>query len=400
LPFKAQTRKSFCFLFLRTNKRFFLKKEAKTSIRWRWCKERSDAMQFGVAVSTAADSWKVVARAEELGFRRAWFYDTQMISADCFVAMGAAAVKTSRIRLATGVAVPSNRIPAVTANALATLNALAPGRIDFGIGTGFSARRAMGLGAVKLADMAEHARVVMALLRGETVETEIEGAQRKIRLLNPEAGLINIRDAVGLYVSAMGPRARRLTAELGAGWITLMASAAAGMASLREMQAAWAASGRVADDLDAVGFAYGAVLAPGEAADSPRVIAECGPRAATLLHRMVDEALLGLPSAMPPPDWAKAAVDEYVAAILQSEPRDAQYLNNHRGHLVYVRPDERKAMSAELIRYTSLTGTQDEVIAWVEALRDAGYREFVACIVPGQERALEDWARVMRAVGG
>ena len=93
-------------------------------------------------------------------------------------------------------------------------------------------------------------------------------------------------------------------------------------------------------------------------------------------------------------------MDEYVAAILQSEPRDAQYLNNHRGHLVYVRPDERKAMSAELIRYTSLTGTQDEVIAWVEALRDAGYREFVACIVPGQERALEDWARVMRAVGG
>src|SRR5262245_15613802 len=122
-------------------------------------------MQFGVAVSTAGDSWKVVARAEELGYRRAWFYDTQMISADCFTAMGAAAVKTSRIRLGTGVLVPSNRIAAVTANSLATLNALAPGRIDFGIGTGFSARRAMGLGAVKLADMAEYTRAVTGLLR-------------------------------------------------------------------------------------------------------------------------------------------------------------------------------------------------------------------------------------------
>ena len=29
--------------------------------------------------------------AEELGFTHAWFYDTQMLSADCFVAMGAAA---------------------------------------------------------------------------------------------------------------------------------------------------------------------------------------------------------------------------------------------------------------------------------------------------------------------
>jgi hypothetical protein len=28
---------------------------------------------------------------------------------------------------------------------------LAPGRIDFGVGTGFTGRRAMGLGAVKLA---------------------------------------------------------------------------------------------------------------------------------------------------------------------------------------------------------------------------------------------------------
>src|SRR5580704_2676911 len=109
-------------------------------------------MEFGIAVSTAADSWKVVARAEELGFSHAWFYDTQMLSADCFVAMGAAAVKTSRIRLGTGVLVPSNRIAAVAANAFATLNKLAPGRIDFGVGTGFTARRAMGLGAMKLKD--------------------------------------------------------------------------------------------------------------------------------------------------------------------------------------------------------------------------------------------------------
>ena len=48
-------------------------------------------MDFGIAVATPADSWKVVKRAEELGFSHAWFYDTQMLSADCFVAMGAAA---------------------------------------------------------------------------------------------------------------------------------------------------------------------------------------------------------------------------------------------------------------------------------------------------------------------
>ena len=110
-------------------------------------------MRFAIAIPTDADSWRVVRRAEELGFCRAWFYDTQMLSADPFVAMAAAAMKTTRIRLATGVLIPSNRIAAVAANAFASLNKLAPGRIDFGIGTGFTGRRAMGLGAVKLKDM-------------------------------------------------------------------------------------------------------------------------------------------------------------------------------------------------------------------------------------------------------
>ncbi len=51
-------------------------------------------MDFGITVATAADSWKVVKRAEELGYTYAWFYDTQMLNADPFVAMAAAAVHT------------------------------------------------------------------------------------------------------------------------------------------------------------------------------------------------------------------------------------------------------------------------------------------------------------------
>src|SRR6202035_3462257 len=135
-------------------------------------------MRFAIAIPTDAESWRLVRRAEELGFSRAWFYDTQMLSADCFVAMAACAMKTTRIRLGTGVLIPSNRIAAVTANAFASLNKLAPGRIDFGISTGFTGRRTMGLGAVKLSDMEEYIRVVQALLRGETVEMELEGRRR------------------------------------------------------------------------------------------------------------------------------------------------------------------------------------------------------------------------------
>ena len=174
-------------------------------------------MKFGINLAPTADSWKIVKRAEELGFDCAWFIDSQMINTDVFVAMAAAAVETSRIRLGTGVLIPSNRIAPVAANALASLNALAPGRINFGVSTGFTGRRAMGLGAIKLADMEEYIRVVLALLRRDTVEWNFEGNRRKIRFLNPEIDLVNTTDPIALYISAFGPKGQALTAKFGAG---------------------------------------------------------------------------------------------------------------------------------------------------------------------------------------
>ena len=33
-------------------------------------------MEFGIQLATSAHHWKVVKRAEEMGFTHAWFYDT------------------------------------------------------------------------------------------------------------------------------------------------------------------------------------------------------------------------------------------------------------------------------------------------------------------------------------
>ena len=341
-------------------------------------------MRFAIAIPTDAASWRLVRRAEELGFSRAWFFDTQMLSADPFVAMAAAAMKTTRIRLGTGVLIPSNRIAAVAANAFASLNKLAPGRIDFGVGTGFTGRRAMGLGAVKLADMEDYVATVMALLRGETIEAELEGKRRLIRLLNPELGLINTKDPIGLYVAASGPRARQLTAKLGAGWIATAADAAGAAGLVGEMRGLWAAAGHDAAAREAIVLAGGVVLAEGEPADSPRAIAQAGPGAAMLLHRAADAALMGWPApAGLPPELAET-VAGYVETARHFRPQGASYLENHRGHLMFVKPEERRFVTAELI-------------ARVAALAAAGYDEIALRIAPGQEHAIEDWGRIRRA---
>ena len=355
-------------------------------------------MEFGIALATAADSWKTVKRAEELGFSHAWFYDTQMLCADCFVAMGAAAVQTSRIRLGTGVLIPTNRIAPVAANAFASLNQLAPGRIDFGVGTGFTGRRTMGLGAMKQSDMEEYIRVVMALLDGETPEFEVEGKKQKITFLNPELKLINLRDEVKLHISAYGPRGRALTARFGAGWLNFVGDVATGVAAMKEMQGSWDRAGNDITDLSAVAFALGCVLQPGEAMDSDRAMAQAGPRAAVLLHRAADEALSGLPNtSVIPPELAEP-IAGYVELAKNFKPENARYLTNHRSHLMAVKNIERPFVTAEMIRRTTFTGTEPDLLERIAALRDGGYTQFTIQLIPGHDAAIEDWARLKAAL--
>jgi 5,10-methylenetetrahydromethanopterin reductase len=355
-------------------------------------------MKFGIAIPTWSDCWKLVKRAEDAGFSSAWFYDTQLLNAELFAAMGAAAAKTERIRLGTGVLIPSNRIAPVAAAGLATLNALAPGRIDFGVGTGFTGRRTMGLGAITRASLKEYLRIVQGLLARQTVEWEFEGLQRKIRFLNPETDLVNTTDPIALHVSAMGPKMRSLTAELGAGWLNFLVGGQAG--ALHEaagMRQSWQAAGRAEAALSATGFIAGAVLAPGEAFDSPRAKAQAGPGAAVVLHNLLEGGFEGAASAGLPPFLA-GPLERYREVYLGYEPQDARYLTLHRGHLMFLRPEEEPFITADLIQATTFTGTQDVLAERVRELGRAGYTQVAVQIAPGHEDAIDDWARVFERV--
>jgi 5,10-methylenetetrahydromethanopterin reductase len=360
-------------------------------------------MDLGLALPTPSDSWKTVKRAEDAGFSTAWFYDTQILSADIFVAMGAAAVNTKRIRLGTGVLVPSNRIAPVAANGLATLNALAPGRIDAGFGTGFTARRSMGLGPYKIANMDEYIRIVMAMLGGEKPEFRIEGETRKVGFLNPEAGFINIDDAIPAYISALGPRTRRLTAELDANWINVNFTEDFSAFTAKDMDSRYRAAGKNPVNKRKSIFCFGAVLHQGEPYDSPRVKAEAGPVAMMMLHNAMEMQeygdLLGeFGSSVKPNAAIGELLREYRALYESYTPVDARYLTLHKGHLMFVRKDEDRFATADLIRTMTFSGTAPELRDRLRRLKEAGYDEVVVQITPGCESMIDDWARVFEAV--
>jgi 5,10-methylenetetrahydromethanopterin reductase len=352
-------------------------------------------MELGITLPTKARSWEVVKRAEELGFTHAWFYDTQLLSADVLVAMGATAMKTSRIKLCAGVLIPSNRLAPVAANALATLNALAPGRIIFGTSTGYTGRRTMGLGPVTLARLESYVHVVESLLQGKTVEWSEEGGTHKIRFLNPDLGLINLSDPIPTFISAFGPKARALTAKLGAGWIGSVSFPQREKEDIDDMRASWQRCGRDLKDLYAAASAGGCVLDDGEPADGPRAMAQAGPYAAIAFHNLFEEDQFGSVFSVGPHFPFKAELEAYRKVYQKYEPADARYLSNHRGHLMFVRPEE-KHISADVIRGLSLTGTRAELVERLQGVKALGYKQVCTNIVPGHEdEMLQRWSEVM-----
>ena len=352
-------------------------------------------MEYGIALASEVDSWRWVQRAEELGFSSAWFYDTQLLNPDVFICMALAAEKTERIRLGTGVLVPSNRIEPVTANALATLNRLAPGRIDFGIGTGFTARRTMGLGAIPLKKFRTYIDRVLALVRGETVTWDYEGKERKIRFLNPDLGLINVEDEIPLWISAFGPKGRRMISELGAGWLNFSSMNGA-IEALQQMQSDWRDAGRDPGELKSALFFLGAVLTGDEATDQERLMKQAAPSTAVIMHNLSDE-----PGPMGGLSLGGAIGElhqEYMKEHDRYEPEDAKYLQNHRGHLMFVRPEEAPLYSPELVKATTMSGTHDELVNNMRTLAATGYNQVTVQLVHGQEAAIEDWGQVFQSI--
>ncbi|MDX5564565.1 LLM class flavin-dependent oxidoreductase [Streptomyces sp. ID05-04B] len=154
-------------------------------------------------------------RVEELGYTRMRDLDSAPLWEDPFVHLTPAARRTTRIGLATAVLVPDERSEMATASSIATIAHLAPGRFRACLGTGFTARRALGQAPMRLDAFAAYITTVGRLLAGETVVQD----GRSTRMLHT-AGLTAARPLdVPVRVSVLGPRDAALAGDLADGII-------------------------------------------------------------------------------------------------------------------------------------------------------------------------------------
>ncbi len=292
------------------------------------------ALDLSCAFATSMESHEHTRIAEDLGYKRAWFYDSPALYPDVWVQLCRAAERTQRIGLGPGVLVPSLRHPMVNAAAIATLVSIAgPGRVAVGIGAGFTGRLTMGRGPMKWSDVAQYVRALRALLHGE--EAEWEGGA--MRMLHQEGYGASRPIDVPLVIGAAGPKGIAVARELGDGIF------GAGM-PLRGFQ--WS-----------IVLAFGTVLAEGEDPGSPRVLAAAGHAAAVMFHGALENRRLDM-----------VQRGEQWAAAYEAVPKRVRHLALHDQHLIAINDRDRPFVTGAMVAQHGL------------ALTRAGWRERIALL--------------------
>jgi len=306
-------------------------------------------MEISCAFPTTLDSPEHVALAEELGYERAWLYDTPQQSPDVWMMLALAAGRTDRIGLGPGLLVPTLRHPMVNAAATAALAALAPDRVAVAFGTGFTGRRAMGYRAIPWSYMDAYIRAYRGLLRGETIEWE--GA--RMRMLHPPSHAAPRPVDVPVIVAALGPKGRAVAHELADGlYVTL---------SIPEF----------AKEFSRVSYLFwGTVLDDGEDPRSERVRAAGGPGLALAYHGAYEfnAPLSELPGGA---EWQ---------AVVERTPPAERHLAVHELHCVGLNEADRAGWGAggyAMLEQATLSGTVDQVSARLGDLASVGVTELV-----------------------
>ena len=148
-----------------------------------------------------------IGQCEEAGFDGVGILDSQMLERDVFVSMALAVQATSRIRVASAVINPVTRHLSVLASAAKTVAELAPDRVEFWIGRGFSSVQTIGVKPASPRQLRQSVLTLKRLLAGE--EVSFNGATSRMRHGDKEVPPI--------YIAATGPRAIEVAGEVADG---------------------------------------------------------------------------------------------------------------------------------------------------------------------------------------
>tara|TARA_B100001765_G_C19474178_1_gene325537 strand:- start:59 stop:1129 length:1071 start_codon:yes stop_codon:yes gene_type:complete len=354
-------------------------------------------MEIGICVASQISDVDYIVEAEKLGFSDAWFGDSQMLWSDCYATLALAGERTSKINIGTGVAISGTRLPAVHAAGIASINQIAPGRTFFGVGSGNTAMRVMGLAPQKIKEFEEFLIEVKPLLSGQESTIKREGRRIPILHIMQNEGFVNFKEKIPMYVSGFGPKSLGLAGKYGDGAVLAMP------ANSNIMEAYWEMIEKGASELNRVikrdnypttALTAISILNKDENVDSERIKRECGPMTMASIHYFYDQ---WRNFGHPPPAFLEEIWDDY-NSMLNDFPEEKLHQRIHSGHNCWVIEEERKFLTPSVLNATCLIGSKDNLIERLLELAATGLNKLM--ILPSLEPRYEILKRVSKDLIG
>jgi 5,10-methylenetetrahydromethanopterin reductase len=347
-------------------------------------------MRTGIVVTARPGIEDLAVRAEELGFTSFWVYDTPMVNGDPFVSLAICAQATKRIKLGIGVTSPALRSAPAAAAAVSSLNAVAPGRVICGIGTGNTARRTLGMLPTTMARLEAFTRSLQDLTAGQETEYTEGTRTRNIKFLHV-GPYVNTTDPVEFVIAAFGLKAAAIAGRRGTGIISFGLLAPDVWAAFdAERREAARAAGQP-ENVDSYVMTSLHVLAEGEDRYSDLAKDTMGHIAMALLTFAADNPAFG--------DTLEPAEADAVQRLLErrgttaTDPsRHSTLYNNYLGR---IRPEDRDLIVPSLVDKLGLIGTRDELRERIAAMEKAGIDEIVIQPVVDPETQMAELAELM-----
>lgn len=173
-------------------------------------------VDFGIEFVPRDLYWKTTfyaIQAEKSGFNTLWVTD-HFNNRNVYVSLAIVSAYTDKIRFGPGVTNPYLAHPIVTAQAVSTLNEIAPGRVVCGIGVGD--RTTLEMVNMKpskpLETIRESVRIIREITSGDNLEMKGE-------IFTVSGAKLNFKPAskIPIFIGAQGPKMLALAAEIGDG---------------------------------------------------------------------------------------------------------------------------------------------------------------------------------------
>lgn len=313
-------------------------------------------VDVGVWLQPTGNVRQVVERAvlaESSGLDFVGITDGQMIWNEVYICLTAVAQATSYVRVGPWVTNAVTRHPTVTASALCSLDDVSDGRAFLGIGNGDDSVLTIGKKRRSLDGLAADVETISALSRGDIVERE--GARWTLAAARPAAPPI--------YWAANGPRALFYAGKFAAGVIHSGWLLPSLMRSALDIVADGArAGGRRPSDIIPI-------------FNTAVVIDDDGKRARDSVKAYVARGLIYRTSVQIP-GWT----EEYRQRLLAAYNYYNHLSTDHS--VVNMVPDE-------LVTSKAVAGTSQDVIAQLQSIIDAGYRQIALLPMGDVETVIE-----------